>query len=68
MCCSTGSDYQSVIEMLQAMYEGELQCRVCDAFCADTESLCPKCGGTLQLPLADLIDDQLINSDDMKTK
>ncbi len=57
MCCGTGgSSYEEVIEMLQAIYQGQLQCMVCGELCADTEPNCPECGGILESPLRDLLD------------
>jgi predicted amidophosphoribosyltransferase len=58
MCCGVGGDYQTIIEMLQTIYEGELQCSVCGQICADSEPVCPECGGSLRSPVEDLITKQ----------
>jgi hypothetical protein len=63
MCCTVGGDYQAMVELVQAMYEGELECVTCGAYCADTEPRCPTCGGVLQLPLADWIGEQTTETD-----
>jgi hypothetical protein len=57
MCCGVGGNsYEEIIEMLQAIYQGQLQCTICGELCADTEPNCPVCGGVLESPLRDLLD------------
>lgn len=63
MCCGMGGDYQAIVELVRAMYEGELQCVACGAYCADTEPRCPACGGSLQSPVADWIGEQVPKAD-----